>query len=199
MIGFWDPVVKRISRRLDGWKKALLSLGRRITLIQSSMSHIPSYSFSLFKIPVSIASKIEKMQRDFLWSRTRERKKNHLIRWDVICRPKDLGGLGFGKISLRHHAFLESGCRGSLGRGAVFGIRLLRVSMGHILKDKMPTWWLDGRTDVFGRPLHKFFRISLHILVLWWGMGREPVFGKIFDGVINLCAHFSLVYIELFL
>ncbi|RVW72815.1 putative mitochondrial protein [Vitis vinifera] len=26
-IGFWDPVVERISRRLDGWKKAYLSLG----------------------------------------------------------------------------------------------------------------------------------------------------------------------------
>ncbi|RVW37833.1 putative mitochondrial protein [Vitis vinifera] len=67
-IGFWDPVVERISRRLDGWKKAYLSLGGRITLIQSCLSHIPSYFLSLFKIPVSIASKIEKMQRDFLWS-----------------------------------------------------------------------------------------------------------------------------------
>ncbi|RVW35045.1 hypothetical protein CK203_079833 [Vitis vinifera] len=64
-IGFWDPVVERISRRLDGWKKAYLSLGGRITLIQSCLSHIPSYFLSLFKIPVSIASKIEKMQRDF--------------------------------------------------------------------------------------------------------------------------------------
>ena len=33
-IGFWDPVVERISKRLDGWKKAFLSLGGRITLIQ---------------------------------------------------------------------------------------------------------------------------------------------------------------------
>ena len=53
-IGFWDPVVERISRRLDGWKKAFLSLGGRITLIQSGLSHIPSYILSLFKIPVSI-------------------------------------------------------------------------------------------------------------------------------------------------
>ena len=33
-IGFWDLVVERISRRLDGWKKTFLSLGGRITLIQ---------------------------------------------------------------------------------------------------------------------------------------------------------------------
>ncbi|RVW34016.1 putative ribonuclease H protein [Vitis vinifera] len=84
-IGFWDPVVERISRRLDGWKKAYLSLGGRITLIQSCLSHIPSYFLSLFKIPVSIASKIEKMQRDFLWSGAGEGKRDHLIRWEVIA------------------------------------------------------------------------------------------------------------------
>ena len=98
-IGFWDHlVVERISRRLNGWKKAFLSLGGRITLIQSGLSHIPSYFLSLFKIPVSIASKIEKMQRDFLWSRAGEGKKDHLIRWEVVSRPKELGGLGFGRL-----------------------------------------------------------------------------------------------------
>ncbi|KAJ9680549.1 hypothetical protein PVL29_019768 [Vitis rotundifolia] len=105
-IGFWDPVVERISRRLDGWKKTFLSLGGRITLIQSCLSHIPSYFLSLFKIPASIASKIEKMQRDFLWSGAGEGKKDHLIRWDVVSRPKELGGLGFGKTSMRNIALL---------------------------------------------------------------------------------------------
>ncbi|RVX02255.1 NAD-dependent malic enzyme 62 kDa isoform, mitochondrial [Vitis vinifera] len=71
-IGFWDPVVERISRRLD----------------------------------VSIASKIEKMQRNFLWSGAGEGKKDHLVRWEVVSRPKELGGLGFGKISLRNIALL---------------------------------------------------------------------------------------------
>lgn len=26
--GFWDPMVDQISRRLDGWKKVFLSLGK---------------------------------------------------------------------------------------------------------------------------------------------------------------------------
>ncbi|KAL6346450.1 hypothetical protein AAG906_033246 [Vitis piasezkii] len=90
-IGFWDPVIERISRRLDGWKKAYLSLGGRMTLIQSCLSHIPSYFLSLFKIPVSIASKIEKMQRDFLWSGAGEGKRDHLIRWEVVSRPREMG------------------------------------------------------------------------------------------------------------
>ncbi|RVW60988.1 putative ribonuclease H protein [Vitis vinifera] len=104
--GFWDPMVERISRRLDGWKKAFLSLGGRITLIQSCLSHIPSYFLSLFKILVSIASKTEKMQRDFLWFWAGEGKKDHLIRWEVVSRPKKLEGLGFRKTSMRNIALL---------------------------------------------------------------------------------------------
>ena len=60
-INFWDPVMDRISRRLDGWKKAHLSLGGRITLIQSCLSHIPTYFLSLFKIPSSVVLKVEKL------------------------------------------------------------------------------------------------------------------------------------------
>ncbi|RVX22980.1 putative ribonuclease H protein [Vitis vinifera] len=77
--GFWDPVIERISRRLDGWQKAYLSFGGRITLIQSCLTHMPWIG---------------------------EGKKDHLVRWDVVCKPKEIGGLGFGNISLRNLALL---------------------------------------------------------------------------------------------
>ena len=56
--GFWDPVIERISRILDGWKKAYLCLGGRITLIHSCLSHILSYFLSLFKIPAIVVAKM---------------------------------------------------------------------------------------------------------------------------------------------
>ena len=104
-----------------------------------------------------------------------------------------------GRLPQEIVLFQGSGLGGSLGKGVVFGIRLLRVSMGHILMDETPTWWLNGHTVVIGRLLHKFFRISPHISVLWWGMGRISIFRKIYRGVTNLCAHNSLVFIRLFL
>ena len=36
-----------------------------------------------------------------------EGKRDHLVRWDVVCKPKAIGGLGFGKISLRNLALLR--------------------------------------------------------------------------------------------
>ncbi|RVW90756.1 Transposon TX1 uncharacterized 149 kDa protein [Vitis vinifera] len=104
--GFWDPVVERISSRLDGWQKTYLSFGGRITLIQSCLTHLPSYFLSLFKIPASVAAKIERLQRDFLWSGVGEGKRDHLVRWDVVCKPKTIGGLGLGNISWRNLALL---------------------------------------------------------------------------------------------
>ncbi|RVW80770.1 putative ribonuclease H protein [Vitis vinifera] len=105
-ISFWDPVIDRVSRRLDGWKKGFFITRGGGTLILSCLSHIPSYFLSLFKIPASIASRIEKMQRDFLWSRYKEGKKDHLINWGQVCGLKEFGGSGFGKISLWNHALL---------------------------------------------------------------------------------------------
>nr|CAN66499.1 hypothetical protein VITISV_010636 [Vitis vinifera] len=53
-----------------------------------------------------VAAKIERLQRDFLWSGIGEGKRDHLVRWDVVCKPKAIGGLGFGNISLRNLALL---------------------------------------------------------------------------------------------
>ena len=105
-ISFWDLMMDRVSRRLDGWKRAFLSLGGRITLIQSCFSHIPNYFLSLFKILASVALRIEKLQRDFLWSVSGEGKRDHLVKWDLVCRPKEFGTLGFGKIFLRNQTLL---------------------------------------------------------------------------------------------
>ncbi|RVW13278.1 hypothetical protein CK203_109411 [Vitis vinifera] len=46
------------------------------------------------------------MQRDFLWLGIGYDKKDHLISWDVVCKPREFGGLGIGKTSLRNHALL---------------------------------------------------------------------------------------------
>ncbi|RVW28348.1 Uncharacterized protein CK203_099758 [Vitis vinifera] len=57
-------------------------------------------------IPASVAAKIERLQRDFLWSGVGEGKRDHLVSWDIVCNPKAKGGVGFGKISIRNLALL---------------------------------------------------------------------------------------------
>ena len=57
--------MERVSKRLDGWRRAYFSLGGRLTLVQACLFSIPIYYLSLFKIPVGVAKRVEKMMRTF--------------------------------------------------------------------------------------------------------------------------------------
>ncbi|KAM7490623.1 hypothetical protein LguiA_033544 [Lonicera macranthoides] len=105
-IEFWNPVIERVSKRVDGWHKGCLSKGGRLTLLQSVLGSIPIYYLSIFKIPQKVASILEKLMRDFLWEGRGEGKKDHLVNWEVVSRSKIDGGLGVGNLIKRNKALL---------------------------------------------------------------------------------------------
>jgi hypothetical protein len=78
-ISIWNGVIENVERRLASWKKLYLYKGGRVTLIHSTLSSIPTYYLSLFPIPVSIAKKLEWLQREFLWSSMGDETKFHLV------------------------------------------------------------------------------------------------------------------------
>uniref|UniRef100_A0A2N9FK77 Transposase MuDR plant domain-containing protein n=1 Tax=Fagus sylvatica TaxID=28930 RepID=A0A2N9FK77_FAGSY len=83
----WNPIVEKMEKWLAGWKRMYLSKGGRLALIKSTLSNLPTYFLSLFPILVSVAKRIEKIQKDFLWKRLGEEFKFHLVKWDAICSP----------------------------------------------------------------------------------------------------------------
>ncbi|KAL5572344.1 hypothetical protein UlMin_021941 [Ulmus minor] len=103
---FWNPVVEKVGKRLDGWKKAVLSKGGKLTMIQSVLSSIPIYFMSLFKLPNGVAVLLEKMMRQFLWDREVGGKGKSLVDWKLVCTPKKCGGLGIGNLLIRNKALL---------------------------------------------------------------------------------------------
>ena len=102
----WDGVVTRIQRKLAGWKGKYLSKGGKLTLIRSTLSSIPTYFMSLHIMPTSMANKIERLQRDFLWGCDGEVKRYHLVAWESICRPIESGGLGVRRLITFNRALL---------------------------------------------------------------------------------------------
>lgn len=76
----WDTVVEKVERRLAGWKKMYLSKGSRIMLIKSTLSNLSTYFLSLFPTLANVAVRIEKLQRDFLWSGMGEEFQFHLVK-----------------------------------------------------------------------------------------------------------------------
>ncbi|RVW59956.1 putative ribonuclease H protein [Vitis vinifera] len=102
----WDGVEEKVRRRLARWKRQYISKGGRITLIRSVLASMPIYHMSLFRMPKSVARRLDKVQRDFLWGGGSEEKKAHLIKWEAICEDKSKGGLGLRKLVLLNKALL---------------------------------------------------------------------------------------------
>jgi hypothetical protein len=89
----WQRLVDKINNKLPTWKGKLLSLEGRLILLNSVILIISLYYITLFKIPSWVLIKIDRICKHFLWTGSDlTSRKYHLVRWDVICRPKEFGG-----------------------------------------------------------------------------------------------------------
>lgn len=104
-IGVWDVIEERFKRKLAAWKKQYLSTRGRLVLIKSTLSSLPIYFMWLFVIPKKVRTRLERIQRNFFWEDTKERRKFHLVNWVEVCKDKKHGGLG-----LRHLRVLIKPC-----------------------------------------------------------------------------------------
>ncbi|KAF4395935.1 hypothetical protein F8388_013104 [Cannabis sativa] len=99
-------LVDKVMQQVNSWKSRLLSKAGRACLIQSVGSSIATYVAASDVIPKSIARKVDKELRDFLWGDTSSKKTIHTISWNSLYHPKLRGGLGFRKVETINQAFL---------------------------------------------------------------------------------------------
>jgi hypothetical protein len=90
----WNDVTEQMECRMTGWMKLYLLKGGRLTLIKNMLSTLPTYFLSLFLVPMSVARRIEKVQRDFLWGGMGDEPKLHLVNWNQVCCLVRVGSLG---------------------------------------------------------------------------------------------------------
>ena len=65
-LGVWDSIEERFRKRLASWKIQYISKGGRATLIRITLSSLPIYYLSLFRMPQKVCARLEKIQRQFL-------------------------------------------------------------------------------------------------------------------------------------
>lgn len=63
-------ILDRMYTRLKWWKAKLLTLTRRLTLIQTIIFAIPTHSMQINILPAKIRNHIDRIQHDFLWGAT---------------------------------------------------------------------------------------------------------------------------------
>lgn len=57
-------------------------------------------------IPSKLAKLLEKMKRAFFWEGKGEGRSDHLVKWEIVSRPKKYGGLGVGNLINKNLALL---------------------------------------------------------------------------------------------
>jgi hypothetical protein len=104
--GEWKPVEDRFESKLSSWIGKLLSYGDRLVLINSVLTSLPMFMLSFLEIPIGVRKRLDFYRSRFFWQSDGHKKKYRLTKWNVICRPKDQGGLGIEVLELKNKSLL---------------------------------------------------------------------------------------------
>lgn len=74
-VSTWQPIIDSLERRLAIWKGRHLSLGGRITLINSVLNSLPIFFLSFLRIPRKVLKILIRIQRNILWGGNCDKKK----------------------------------------------------------------------------------------------------------------------------
>lgn len=90
----WVPLFEKNGKKLDVWKGSSMSIAGRTTLINSSLSSTFIYHMSIYLFPQATIDTLDKQRRSFFWQGGGQKRKYHLVKWDLICKDKKKGWSG---------------------------------------------------------------------------------------------------------
>jgi hypothetical protein len=100
------PLVDRMERRLTA-SSSFLAYGGRLQLIASCLSSMSIYFLCSLEIPQGILKQIYRIIRQCFWrGNNPDSKKQSLASWDMICKPKESGGLGIMDFQKQNEGLL---------------------------------------------------------------------------------------------
>ena len=85
----------------------MLSYGDRSVLINSVLTSLPMFLLSFFLIPVGVRKRLDYFRSRFFWQSDSVKKKYRLTKWNIVCRPKDQGGLGIQVLDIKNKCLLS--------------------------------------------------------------------------------------------
>lgn len=70
---------------------------------------MPSYAMQASILPRGTCDEIDKLCRKFIWGDDDDHRAVHLISWNTLCKPKDMGCLGLRSTRETNTAFIMKG------------------------------------------------------------------------------------------
>lgn len=105
-IEMFNYIKIKLKKRLPGWFARYLSLGGKEVLLKAAALAFHVYAMSCFKLPKTTIVNLTSAMATFWWHTVEHKRKIHWVRWEKMCLPKDLGGLGFKSLESFNQALL---------------------------------------------------------------------------------------------
>ena len=101
------PLVCSIERSLSS-TLSLMSHAGKLTLLNSTVTSLLIYAMCTLHFPPKLIEMLDKIRRRCLWIKKTEQgdKCNSLAVWDMVCKPKNIGGLGVLNLHIQNEALL---------------------------------------------------------------------------------------------
>lgn len=87
------------------------SKGGKITLIQATLTNLPTYYLSIYRMPTKVTENLDKLIRSFLWEGNKDGPGLHHVKWENLLNPMKEGGLGFYSLKDRNRTLLTKWIR----------------------------------------------------------------------------------------
>ena len=101
-------MIDKFESKLHNWRNRFLSMGGKYVLIKAVLESLLVFWMSLAHIPASVLKILRQLIFTFLWTGSKKHQGYHLSRWEVLSRPKTLGGWGLKNLPLFHKVLSAS-------------------------------------------------------------------------------------------
>ena len=141
-----------------------------------------------------MATRLERIQRNFLWDSSVECFKYPLVAWEKVCLLRELGGLGIRNLASFNQVLLGKWLWRFGHETTYLWQRVIAMKYGEG-KGVGALELVEGLMVVdYGGVLVKGGILSLGISLLWWGMVLVFFFGMISGLGMFLLKFFILSY-----
>jgi hypothetical protein len=140
------PIVNGLERRLTA-TSIFLSQGARLQLISSALSSMPLHFLLSLKLPPGLILQLDRILRQCLW-RDKDQPKPSLAAWDMVCKPKENGGLGIVNFKKKNDSLLMKHLHKFYNKADTPWVQLIWSSyyenvVPHVARPCGSFWWRD--------------------------------------------------------
>jgi hypothetical protein len=147
-----SPLVDRIERQLNATAR-FLPYGGRLLLVNSVLSSLPTHYMCSLKIHKTVIKIFDRSRRHCLWAKKEDGSYGQsLAAWELVCRPKNRGGMGIINLELQNEDLLLKQLHKFYSRADVPWVHLVWSyydgEAPHASRIQGSFWWRDVMSSV---------------------------------------------------